>query len=69
MSNAPLTFMFKDDGTVPNNPALPALVYKGAIELGGKRNPDVAIEKCLQPTAGATANGAMASIRSCIIIR
>ena len=36
--------MFKDDGTVPNNPALPALVYKDAIELGGKRNRDVTIE-------------------------
>ncbi len=43
--------MFKDDGTVPNNPALPALVYKGAIELGSKRNPDVTIEKMF------TANG------------
>jgi len=31
----PRTFLFKDDGKVPNNPALPALVYKAAIELGG----------------------------------
>jgi uncharacterized protein YjlB len=28
----PLTFLFKDDGKVPNNPALPALVYKQAID-------------------------------------
>jgi uncharacterized protein YjlB len=28
----PLTFMFKDDGKVPNNPALPALVYKRAVD-------------------------------------
>jgi uncharacterized protein YjlB len=28
----PLTFMFKDDGAVPNNPALPALVYKAALD-------------------------------------
>jgi len=39
----PLTFLFKDDGKVPNNPALPALVYKGAIQLGG--NAAAAIEK------------------------
>jgi uncharacterized protein YjlB len=39
----PLTFLFKDDGKVPNNPALPALVYKGAVELGG--DPAAAIEK------------------------
>ena len=32
MPSEPLTFMFKDDGAVPNNPALPALVYKGAID-------------------------------------
>jgi uncharacterized protein YjlB len=30
----PLTFMFKDDGAVPNNPALPALVYKAALDPG-----------------------------------
>jgi uncharacterized protein YjlB len=28
----PLAFMFKDDGKVPNNPALPALVYKRAVD-------------------------------------
>ena len=31
----PLTFRFKDDGAVPNNPALPALLYKAAVGLGG----------------------------------
>ena len=31
----PLTFMFTDDGAVPNNAALPALIYKGAVALGG----------------------------------
>ena len=45
MPNAPLTFMFKDDGTVPNNPALPVLVYKGAIDVDSKRDPASAIEK------------------------
>ena len=28
----PLTYLFKDDGKVPNNPALPVLVYKGAVD-------------------------------------
>jgi uncharacterized protein YjlB len=45
MLNTPLTFMFKDDGAVPNNPDLPVLVYKGAIDAGSKRNPENAIEK------------------------
>jgi len=26
--------MFKDDGRVPNNPALPVLVYKTAVDFG-----------------------------------
>jgi uncharacterized protein YjlB len=30
----PLAFMFKDDGKVPNNPALPAVIYKRAIDPG-----------------------------------
>lgn len=30
----PLTLTFADDGAVPNNAALPALLYKGAVELG-----------------------------------
>ena len=35
MPSPPLTFLFKDDGAVPNNPALPVLVYKGAVETTG----------------------------------
>ena len=30
----PLTFRFTDDGAVPNNPALPVLLYQRAVELG-----------------------------------
>ena len=41
----PLTFLFKDDGMVPNNPALPALVYKAAVDLRGAANPGAVIEK------------------------
>jgi len=33
MPTEPLTFLFKDDGSVPNNP-LPMLVYKSALNLG-----------------------------------
>jgi uncharacterized protein YjlB len=40
----PLTFMFKDDGKVPNNPALPVLVYKGVVDAN-RRDPAGAIEK------------------------
>jgi uncharacterized protein YjlB len=45
MPDAPLTFLFDDDGTVPNNPALPVLVYKSAIDLAASGNPESAIEK------------------------
>ena len=41
----PLTFIFKDDGTVPNNPVLPVLVYKSAIEASGELHLENAIEK------------------------
>ena len=42
-SSQPLTFLFKDDGKVPNNPALPTLVYKDAVDFGGN-DPARAIE-------------------------
>jgi uncharacterized protein YjlB len=35
--------MFKDDGAVPNNPTLPALLYKRAIALG--RDPEGELER------------------------
>ncbi len=38
----PLTFVFKDDGRVPNNP-MPFLVYKGAIDVGNG-HPEKTIE-------------------------
>ncbi len=40
----PVTFMFTDDGSVPNNPRLPFLVYRGAIDLAGTPDPEDAIE-------------------------
>ncbi len=51
MTAEPLTFRFKDDGLVPNNPSLPALVYKGALDLSGASEPEAKIEKLF------TANG------------
>ena len=44
-ATTPLSFMFADDGEVPNNPALPALVYKAAIDLSASRDPAAEIEK------------------------
>jgi len=41
----PLSFMFNDDGAVPNNPALPALIYQGALDLTNSRDPAAEIEK------------------------
>lgn len=41
---APLAIRFEDDGSVPNNPALPAIVYKSAINLARAPDPAAAIE-------------------------
>ncbi len=40
----PLTFLFADDGSIPNNPALPFVVYKGGIDLAGSPDPEELIE-------------------------
>jgi len=44
MPTKPLTFLFKDDGKVPNNPALPVLLYKSAVDLDKSIAPAAAIE-------------------------
>ena len=38
----PLTFVFRDDGLVPNNP-MPFLVYKGAVDVS--KHPEATIER------------------------
>ena len=40
----PLAFMFEDDGAIPNNSALPFLVYRGAVDLRGRIDPAEAVE-------------------------
>jgi uncharacterized protein YjlB len=42
----PLAHHFDDDGAIPNNPALPVLIYPQVIELHG--DPAVAIEHLFQ---------------------
>jgi uncharacterized protein YjlB len=42
---APVTHKFADDGSIPNNPALPFVLYRGGIHLGGSPNPEDLIEK------------------------
>jgi uncharacterized protein YjlB len=49
----PLSFVFKDDGLVPNNP-LPLLVYKGAVDIANDYP-----EKTIEGLFGANGWGAM----------
>ena len=40
----PETFLFADDGSIPNNPSLPLLVYRNSIDLAGTPDPAEVIE-------------------------
>ena len=42
---APITHRFADDGRIPNNPALPFVLYRGGIDLAGSPDPEMVIEK------------------------
>ena len=42
---APVIHTFADDGRIPNNPDLPLILYRGAIELAGSPDPEQRIEK------------------------
>jgi uncharacterized protein YjlB len=42
---APITHTFADDGRIPNNPALPFVLYRGGIDLAGSPDPEMVIEK------------------------
>jgi uncharacterized protein YjlB len=41
----PETFSFADDGSIPNNPKLPFLIFRGAIDLKGSPNPEGLVER------------------------
>ena len=41
----PRVFHFKDDGSTPNNPVLPLLLYRGAVALSGKFEPAAVFEQ------------------------
>lgn len=41
----PKTFLFEDDGAIPNNPRLPFLLYRRAVDLSGTPNPEAVIER------------------------
>lgn len=45
MNVAPITHRFADDGRIPNNPALPLVLYRGGIDLSGSPDPEAVIEK------------------------
>lgn len=42
--SAPETFMFADDGSIPNNARLPFVVYRSAFDLIGTPDPETVIE-------------------------
>jgi uncharacterized protein YjlB len=44
MTVEPTARLFADDGSVPNNPSLPFLVYRRAIDLAGTADPEEKIE-------------------------
>ena len=41
--------MFSDDGTIPNNPRLPFLIYRGGIDLSGTPDPEDGDREDLRP--------------------
>jgi uncharacterized protein YjlB len=44
-STQPVAHLFEDDGTIPNNPKLPFLFYRGGVDLTGTPDPEQVIEK------------------------
>jgi uncharacterized protein YjlB len=42
---APVTLNFADDGLIPNNPALPLVLYRGGVHLAGSPDPEQLVEK------------------------
>lgn len=44
----PLTYLFRDDGSIPNNPTLPFVVFPKAIDLAGTPDPEDVVEKTFE---------------------
>ena len=42
---APITHRFADDGSIPNNAALPLVLYRGGVDLAGSPDPEQVIEE------------------------
>ena len=42
--SAPTTYRFADDGRIPNNPALPLVLYRHGVDLTGSPDPEKLIE-------------------------
>jgi uncharacterized protein YjlB len=42
---APITHKFADDGSIPNNTALPLVLYRGGVDLTGSPDPEQVIER------------------------
>jgi uncharacterized protein YjlB len=41
----PLAYLLADDGVIPNNPTLPLMVYRRALDLAGTPDPELVIEE------------------------
>ena len=41
----PLAYLLADDGVIPNNPTLPLVVYRRALDLAGTPDPELVIEE------------------------
>ncbi len=44
----PRTFLFEDDGSIPNNPVLPFVIFPTAINLSGTAYPEEIVEKMFE---------------------
>jgi hypothetical protein len=64
----PDALLFAADGSIPNNPRLPVLLYRGAVPAPAGRKPPAPWRRALPATAGRRA-GATTSIPSTNTIR
>jgi uncharacterized protein YjlB len=44
----PAAMLFADDGSIPNNPHLPFLFYRGGVDLAGTPDPEAVIESAFR---------------------